>query len=210
MNTEAETVTPLSALAAAALLSLLWIWTRSRALDNASAVAAVALLCAAMSSSNADLTVSLEPHLLDVLRRVHPIVPGTLQERLSSELPRSEIHYVLLSDVSKWSRSDAGLEALKAKDIDPASYSMISLLAGTVTSPSKKLPPYVPPASAEDIALRNWNDKKAIAAVLNGLLSVGCSGGAAWWAADRSGWRDEWVRIVAFIRMSAGGVLTLL
>lgn len=147
-----------------------------------------------MSSADSNLTVSLEPHLSQVLNPLPEILPPELGSRLSSELLRPEIHYALLSDISKWSRSEAGRAALMHHNLQASSYSMISLLAGSVTSPFSRPPPHVRPESARHVAGRELNDKKAITAILNALLSVVGSGAATWWAANQSGWRDEWVR----------------
>jgi len=49
------------------------------------------------------------------------------------------------------------------------------------------------PTRSEGVA-REISDRRAIIAVLNAILSVICTGAAAWWAAQRTGWRDEWVR----------------
>lgn len=148
-----------------------------------------------MSTTSSDLTVSLEPHLKDALTPLISLLPQDLSNELSQELNKTEIRYGTVADISKWCRSDEGAAALKARGMHPTSYSTVSLLAGTKTSPSSKLPPPIPPESAEQKSRREWGDRKALTAVLNGLLSVGCSGGAAWWAADKSGWRDEWVSI---------------
>ena len=144
-------------------------------------------------SSTSDLTVSLEPHLLDSLTPLIPLVPTVLHEKLSEDLTRPEISYLLLLQVSQWSRTEDGATALKSVDLDPLSYTMVSLLAGTRTSPSKSFPKYTPSESPDAIARREWSDRRAITAIVNSVLSVGCSGGAAWWAADKSGWQDEWV-----------------
>jgi hypothetical protein len=70
---------------------------------------------------------------------------------------------------------------------------MVALLAGARTSPDKKFPalPRVPTRS--EGAAREISDRRAIVAVLNAILSVICTGAAVWWAAQRTGWRDEWV-----------------
>lgn len=144
------------------------------------------------------MTVSLEPHLADALTALLPLLPSGLSSELSQELNKKEIRYGLVAEISRWCRSDEGAAALKERDMHPTSYSTISLLAGTVTSPSSRLPPHDPPESSEQKSLREWNDRKALTAVVNGLLSVGCTGGAAWWAADKSGWRDEWVSVASY------------
>lgn len=83
---------------------------------------------------------------------------------------------------------------------DPSQYSMISLLAGTITSPSAKLPPQTlldPYLEAK----RQSSDRKAITALVNAVFSVVGVGAAAWWAAGNIGWKDEWVRVFS-LRLS--------
>jgi hypothetical protein len=145
-------------------------------------------------ASKFDLTVSLESHLAESLTPLVPILPPKLRENLSSELTQSEMRYALLSEISQWSRSEEGAAALNAISLNPLSYTMSSLLAGTRTSPSKRFPKPSVPLSAEEAAQQEWSDRKALTAVVNSILSISCSGGAAWWAADKSGWKDEWVR----------------
>lgn len=78
-------------------------------------------------------------------------------------------------------------------------YNMVALLAGTCTSPGKKFPPMSRSPARSETAARNVSDRRAIIAVLNALLSVICTGAAVWWAAQRLGWRDEWVGTI-FVR----------
>lgn len=144
-------------------------------------------------STEISVTLSLEEHLRDSLKPLLPILPPELLDQLISELDGSEIHYSLLSKISRWARSDEGCAGLQKSGLSPGSYMMVSLLAGTKTAPSSKPPSRSIRDTAETQAKREFNDRKALTAVVNGLLSIGCSGGAAWWAADKSGWRDEWV-----------------
>ncbi|TDL23682.1 hypothetical protein BD410DRAFT_838700 [Rickenella mellea] len=152
-----------------------------------------------MPSVNSELTVSLEPFLQEELKPLIPILPSQISSRLSSEISLPEIHYELLSDISKWSRSDLGKASLQAQNLEPSAYSMVSLLAGTVTAPSSKPPPYTPPDTPEEAARYEINDKKTITAILNALLSIGGSGAATWWAADKSGWRGEWKVLLSLL-----------
>lgn len=159
-----------------------------------------------------DLTVSLERHLLVALQNVRRHLPSPLADELapytSLSLPseptysRSEIPtipYQLLLSLSKWARSPAGLSSLRnptSPDIpalDPADYSMVALLAGTTTSPNRRFPAQSPPQNGPKDLKRELNDRKAIVAVINGMLSVGGTGVAVWWAAGNIGWRHEWV-----------------
>jgi hypothetical protein len=148
------------------------------------------------------LRVSLEPHLVEKLRPLVRSIPAPLSAELSpllSETASSStptISHALLSSLSRWVRTEEGARELKSNDppLDPLAYSMVALLAGTRTSPDKKFPQSSPrPFSRSESAARDIGDRRAIIAVLNALLSVICTGAATWWAAQRTGWRDEWV-----------------
>ena len=142
-----------------------------------------------------DTTVSLPAHLRSTLEPLIGLLPKDLHERLSSSFldPRSEIPHSLLLSISKWARTEEGRSQLRARALNLSHYSMISLLAGTITSPSSKFPPYIPQADPLENARRAVNDRKAITAILNALVSIGGAGYAGWWASGRTGWRDEWV-----------------
>ena len=165
----------------------------------------------------ANLHVSLEPHLVETLRPLIGSTPSHLSVELSKLLPDESsytsqlttspmIPNALLRSISKWALTEEGKMALESKNppLDPLAYSMIALLAGTRTSPDKKFPtlPRVPTRS-EGVA-REISDRRAIVAVLNAILSVICTGAAAWWAAQRVGWRDEWVRGTCGLSRTAG------
>ena len=149
------------------------------------------------------LRVSLEPHLVEKLRPLVHAIPAPLSAELtpllsgttSSSTPT--ISYALLFSLSKWTRTEEGARELKSNDppLDPLAYSMVALLAGTRTSPDKKFPQLSPSPSRSESVARNISDRRAVIAVLNALLSVICTGAATWWAAQRTGWRDEWVRV---------------
>lgn len=153
------------------------------------------------------LHVSLEPHLVELLRPLVDAIPASLSAELSPLLSETAgpstpmISYTLLHSISRWARSDEGERALKSKDppLDPMAYNMVALLAGTCTSPGKKFPPMSRSPARSETAARNVSDRRAIIAVLNALLSVICTGAAVWWAAQRLGWRDEWVGTI-FVR----------
>lgn len=70
---------------------------------------------------------------------------------------------------------------------------MVSLLAGTRTSPDKRFPDVAPALSEAQNARKDLNDRRAVTALLNALLSIAGSGVAVWWAADKLRWRNEWV-----------------
>jgi TMEM199 family protein len=141
-----------------------------------------------------DLDVSLESHLILTLRPLLDIIPAPLSEKLSQclEAANPTISYTLLQSISRWVRTEEGKSALRSKvpPLDPLNYNMVSLLAGSRTSPDKKFPSS--PARSDGIA-REISDRRSIIAVLNSLLSVICTGAATWWATQRTSWRDEWV-----------------
>ena len=90
------------------------------------------------SSTMSVLNISLEPHLRDAL--------NPLQSIFSDLKPYLDPHtitipYSFLLSISKWSRT----ASLKILNLDANAYTMISLLAGTTTSPERKFPTYFPP-----------------------------------------------------------------
>ncbi|KAG2748440.1 hypothetical protein P692DRAFT_20874395 [Suillus brevipes Sb2] len=152
-----------------------------------------------MNQTN-ELNISLEHHLLEVLNALPTILPDDLAVQLSAFIsaPSSNtvIPYHILLKISQWSRSPAGLKAMQSSSLDPQSYSMVSLLAGTRTSPEKNFPAYV--AKDPETERRHAaNDKKAVSTVVNGVLSVAGTGFATWWASERTGLRLEWRALFA-------------
>lgn len=147
---------------------------------------------------SADLNVSLERHLLHLLYPLPQIVPEELAENLRlyvNESPPSTIPHSVLQAVSRWSRTTTGISALNSSSpsLDPHAYSMISLLAGATTSPEGKFGAYVPPKQPEQLEAEKTRERKTIAALTNALLSIGGAAFATWWAADKTGWRNEYV-----------------
>ena len=144
-----------------------------------------------------EVNVSLESHLADSLRAVQELLPTELGADLAayidSKPPKQIIPYALLQHVSQWSRSKEGRKALGSKSIDPGTLSMIALLAGTTSSPEKNFGDYVPPREPEDIAHDKARERKTITALVNAVFSVFGAGFAAWWGADKTGWKDEYV-----------------
>ncbi|KAF7370860.1 hypothetical protein MSAN_00719700 [Mycena sanguinolenta] len=141
------------------------------------------------------LNISLETHLLEILAPLYPLLLPELASALKpyiSEPVPSTIPYTLLQSISQWSRSPAGQEALLSASLEPQSYSMVALLAGSVTSPERKFPAYIPDKTAEETEALRVAERKAITYLLNALLSVIGSGFAAWWAAGKTGWKKEW------------------
>ncbi|KIM44533.1 hypothetical protein M413DRAFT_17583 [Hebeloma cylindrosporum] len=148
-----------------------------------------------MSNSNPDINISLEPHLVQSLAAVFPLLPHELANELEKYIadpPPFLIPYKVLHAVSQWTRTEHGKKSLKSNGIDPSSYVMISLLAGTTTSPERKFGDYIPSKEPEEIEANRIREKRAITVLLNALLSIGGVGFAAWWAADKTGWKDEW------------------
>lgn len=149
-----------------------------------------------------NLSVSLEPHLIEILRPLLDTIPAPLSAELSPLLSETSsssstptIPYALLLSISRWARTEEAAGALKSKNppLDPLAYNMVSLLAGTRTSPDKKFSQLSHSSDRSENAARDISDRREIIAVLNALLSVICTGAATWWAAQRTGWRDEWV-----------------
>lgn len=143
-----------------------------------------------------EIRVSLETHLLQGLNRISPILPHHLANDLAQYLlnpPPVAIPYKTLFAISQWTRTDDGQKALQAHSMRPHDYSMISLLAGTTSSPEGKFGTYIPPKEPEQIEAERANERKSITALINALLSIGGVAFAAWWAADKTGWRNEWV-----------------
>ncbi|KAJ7035644.1 hypothetical protein C8F04DRAFT_954742 [Mycena alexandri] len=141
------------------------------------------------------LNISLETHVLEILTPLPPLLPPELATKLtpyiSQPLPPT-IPYPLLQSISQWSRTPAGEVALQSASLEPQSYSMVALLAGSVTSPERKFPAYIPEQSAEEAAALKTAERKAITSLVNALLSIIGSGFATYWAAGRTGWKNEW------------------
>jgi hypothetical protein len=154
-------------------------------------------------SMSSPLSVSLEPHLIEILRPLVDTIPASLSAELtpllsdntSSSSSTPTITHALLLSISRWVRTEEAARALRSKNppLDPLAYNMVALLAGTRTSPNKKFPQLSHSSDRSKNAARDNSDRRAIIAVLNALLSVICTGAATWWAAQRMGWRDEWV-----------------
>lgn len=147
------------------------------------------------------LNVSLEPHLRDALAALLRILPEETTQQLTPHLSSKVkatvvplIPYELILKISRWCRTTDGKAALQAcsPPLDPQSYTMVSLLAGTRTSPEKHFPPYVAKDPEEDQRLRT-KDRKAIATLVNAVLSVIGTGVATWWAGEYTGMQLEWV-----------------
>lgn len=156
-------------------------------------------------SSEHSVNVSLETHLVSALEPLLFITDASLSIRLAQHLsdPRGIIPYDILLSVSRWSRSATGSSALRAcsPPLDPNSYTMIALLAGTTTSPERKFGPYQPPQEPERLVAQEKRERKAITTIINGVLSIIGSGAAAWIGSERTNWRQEWVSRQAVIML---------
>jgi len=142
------------------------------------------------------INISLEKHLLDSLKEVCHILPEYLRHALNESISdphATVIPYDVLSKISAWSRSEDGRRTLKENTLDPHSYSIVALLAGTITSPERKFGTYVPPTDPQVVEAERARERKAITALANGVLSVVGVGVGAYWASDKTGWRNEWV-----------------
>ncbi|KAG9046603.1 hypothetical protein FS837_003978 [Tulasnella sp. UAMH 9824] len=126
-------------------------------------------------------------------------ISSQLKNAIKPELDDSaaELRYDLLRRISQWAQSSEGGDILKGKGLSPSDYSMIALLAGTVTSPSAKLPPYKPPLTPEEQAILKSKERKAISALINGFLSVIGVGVAGWWAGGSIGMRQDHKALLA-------------
>lgn len=142
------------------------------------------------------LNISLKPHLIEILTPLPTLLPPELASQLIpylSEPVPPTVPYPLLQSISQWTRTPEGLVALQSVSLEPQSYSMIALLAGSVTSPERKFPAYTPDKSPEEAEALKKAERQAITSLLNALLSIIGSGFAAWWAAGMTGWKNEWV-----------------
>ncbi|KAJ7623464.1 hypothetical protein FB45DRAFT_925750 [Roridomyces roridus] len=150
----------------------------------------------------AALNISLEPHLVEILTPLKPLLPSELATQLLpyvSEPALPTVPYPLLQSISQWTRTAEGLLVLQSASLDPHSYSMVALLAGTTTSPERKFAAYTPEKSPEEAEALKRAERRAITYLINALLSILGSGFAAWWAAGKTGWRSEWQVLFALL-----------
>ncbi|KDQ53001.1 hypothetical protein JAAARDRAFT_210238 [Jaapia argillacea MUCL 33604] len=159
---------------------------------------------ASIPRSEEEVPVSLEPHLLDALTPLLTVLPSPLAGHLSQytqpNTSSTTIPYSLLFSISKWSRTLEGHAALTCHTppLDPKSYTMVALLAGTRSFPDRAFPIYVSKEQTlEEERRRRISDRKAITTLLNALLSIGGAGFATWYAADHTGLRNEWRVLLA-------------
>ncbi|KZT37935.1 hypothetical protein SISSUDRAFT_986929 [Sistotremastrum suecicum HHB10207 ss-3] len=134
---------------------------------------------------------SIEPHLRDALEPLRALLPDTDSQELSKYLSGDEVPYDFLQRVSRWSQANS--QALKAHGLQPTAYSMIVLLAGSLTSPSSRFPKH----NSEAESPPEISTAKAVTTLINAILCVFASGFATLWAAKHSGWRYEWQMLCA-------------
>ncbi|KAK7056233.1 hypothetical protein VNI00_002785 [Paramarasmius palmivorus] len=144
-----------------------------------------------MSDALNQLNVSLETHLVDTLRQLHPVLPSHHQAQLTPYLSSQRP-----DKIPSTSGSQAFLH--HSPKLNPRGYTMIALLAGATTSPERQFAPYEPPKEPEQLAQEKKKERKAIAAIINGVFSVVGTAIAAWWGSERAGWRNEWRLLFAF------------
>lgn len=158
--------------------------------------------------SNPDLNVALEEGALKRLQTIQDVFPPGLADKMKGILARTDssssppaaqptVPYSLLLAISRWARTDAGRESLLVHQPpqDPREFDMITLLAGSTTSPEKHFPmPAGGWAEEERARKRETNDRRAVTNVINAMLSIGGCGIATWYAAGATGWQNEWVR----------------
>lgn len=159
----------------------------------------------------APLNVALESHSVEKLISLLPILPQELAGQLAPYVDKpptsSPMPYSLVFNISRWTRTPEGRAALAnaSPSLPATDYEMIALLAGARTSPEKHFP--LPPGGGWDARQRELTrekgDRRAVANIVNALVSiVGCAV-AVWYAAGSVGWRDEWVRLVGCVRYPA-------
>ncbi|KIY69199.1 hypothetical protein CYLTODRAFT_373084 [Cylindrobasidium torrendii FP15055 ss-10] len=148
------------------------------------------------------INVSLEPHLAETLAKIRGILPKELAAQLEAFLnePRPPtIPHSLLDSVSRWSRTPIGTAELSRTSLHTGDYLMVSLLAGTMSSPERKFGTYVPPPDPEVVAAQKREERKQITALANGVLSIGGAAFAAFWASQHMAWKHEWRVLFAFM-----------
>ncbi|KAF8920776.1 hypothetical protein CPB85DRAFT_1428824 [Mucidula mucida] len=141
-----------------------------------------------------NVNISFEPHLADILVPLRSVLPGELAGQLDAHHPLR----VPSVDIPMGSIPDRLVGMKGSPLLDPKDYSMIALLAGTVTSPERKFGSYQPPPDPEVIAAQNNEERKQITTLVNALLSVGGSAFAALWASQHTGWKYEWRVLFSF------------
>ncbi|KAF8318731.1 hypothetical protein DL93DRAFT_2132971 [Clavulina sp. PMI_390] len=140
--------------------------------------------------------VSLLEHLHEILLPLTtlPATPAELRDdlqtyvkpQLSDSAP--EIPYDLLLRTSRWSNTAGAKLALKDASLDPGDFMMISLLAGSVTSPKAVLGAYTPPPTALEVRRAAVKDRRAVIALINAIFSIVGVAVAAWKASSTAGW----------------------
>jgi hypothetical protein len=137
---------------------------------------------------------SLDPELQVTLQPLLPLLPSdkaTTLENYLNEAKRAEIAqipYAFLLEISRWVQANSEMVTLQ-----PEKYTMISLLAGSVTSPRSYFPP--PESSVRRGRETISQSTKEVTTLLNCAVTIVGAGFAAWFASSKAGWRNEWVCI---------------
>lgn len=144
------------------------------------------------------LNISLQPHVIEILKKVVNLVPPDIHsslEKYTRNEPPSTIPYETLQTVARWARTPFGIDSLQnhLPPVEVTELTMINLLAGATSSPERVFPPSAPVLEPEEAAAAQLREKRVIAVLANSLLSIGGVGFAAWFAAERLGWKNEWV-----------------
>ncbi|KAJ7106148.1 hypothetical protein C8R44DRAFT_805823 [Mycena epipterygia] len=135
-----------------------------------------------MASHSTMRNIALEPHLVEILTPLPPLLrpePASQPVPYISEPVPTTVPYTLLQSISQWTRTPAGLAALQSVSLESQSYTMIPLLAGSVSSLERKFPAYTADNSPEEAAALRKAERQTITSLLNALLSIIGSGLAA-------------------------------
>lgn len=148
---------------------------------------------------------SFEPDLQETLRSLLPVLPPNKASSLKGYLikgkyeTKPEVPYDFLRDISRWVQTNSDTNAFKEANLKAVDYSMIALLAGSMSSPRSTFPPMERKSS---VGRETFSQStKEITTLLNCAITVVGAGVAAWFASSRTGWGNEWVsrRYGAFV-----------
>ena len=142
---------------------------------------------------------SLEPELQEALLPLLPLLPpeqsdtlkGHLQQAQDDEKPQIPYNFVL--EVSRWTQTHP--ESLHSAGLQQEAYTMIALLAGSVSSPRSKFPKPEPATSRGRESISQT--MREVTTLLNCAITIIGAGFGAWFASSKAGWRNEWVRLSA-------------
>jgi TMEM199 family protein len=141
---------------------------------------------------------SFEPELQETLRPLLTLIPSKNASTLENYLKEAkledkpQIPYVFLKEISQWAQANSELLPLPTER-----YTMISLLAGSVSSPRSYFPPLEPTTQSGRESISQTT--KDITTLLNCAITIVGAGFAAWFASSKAGWRYEWVSFLASV-----------